>query len=246
MLDKKILAGALTAIVASLCCITPVLAVLAGATGLASTFSWVEPFRPYLIAITILLLAYAWWEKLKLKKQNIECACDPDEEGKVSFWHTQTFLLLVTVFSVLMLSFPYWGDTFIKNDKPKVVVVDKANVFKTRINIEGMTCPTCEATVERIGGDVEGVISIKASTEDKFAIVEFDQTKTDINTIMKAIGNAGYKPVSYEDNSGKHAVSGIEVKADEVSTFKKDEVSKCGDGKCSTGKCGTEKRGDSK
>ncbi len=32
--------GIITAIAASLCCITPVLALLAGTTGIASSFSW--------------------------------------------------------------------------------------------------------------------------------------------------------------------------------------------------------------
>ena len=88
MMDKKILTGIAAAFGASLCCITPVLAVLAGSTGLASSFSWMEPFRPYLIALTVLVLAYAWWDKLKSKKQELECACESDNAGKVSFWHT--------------------------------------------------------------------------------------------------------------------------------------------------------------
>jgi len=59
MVDKKIVTGVLAAIGASLCCVTPVLAVLAGSTGLASSFSSMEPFRPYLIALTVIVLAYA-------------------------------------------------------------------------------------------------------------------------------------------------------------------------------------------
>ncbi|HBQ61761.1 MAG TPA: heavy metal transporter, partial [Balneolaceae bacterium] len=42
-------AGLGVAFIASLCCITPVLAVLAGTSGIASTFSFMDPFRPYLI-----------------------------------------------------------------------------------------------------------------------------------------------------------------------------------------------------
>ena len=55
MIGNKKLIGTsvLTALAASICCITPVLAVLAGTTGLASTFSWIEPFRPYLIGFTV-------------------------------------------------------------------------------------------------------------------------------------------------------------------------------------------------
>jgi hypothetical protein len=39
--NKLIGAGLLTAITASLCCITPVLALIAGTSGI--TFAWIEP-----------------------------------------------------------------------------------------------------------------------------------------------------------------------------------------------------------
>ena len=45
--NKLIGTSLLTAIAASLCCMTPVLALIAGTSGIASTFSWIEPFRPY-------------------------------------------------------------------------------------------------------------------------------------------------------------------------------------------------------
>ena len=47
MKNKLAVTSILTAITASLCCITPVLALIAGTSGVASTFSWIEPFRPY-------------------------------------------------------------------------------------------------------------------------------------------------------------------------------------------------------
>ena len=73
---KLIGTGLLTAIAASLCCITPVLALIAGTSGLASTFSWLEPFRPYFIGLTILVLAFGLilinalcrMEKIELKE----------------------------------------------------------------------------------------------------------------------------------------------------------------------------------
>jgi len=72
--NKLIGAGLLTAIAASLCCITPVLALIAGTSGLASTFSWLEPFRPYFIGLTILVLGFAWYQKLLPKKKLIATA----------------------------------------------------------------------------------------------------------------------------------------------------------------------------
>jgi mercuric ion transport protein len=62
---KWIGAGIVAAIVASLCCIAPVIALLAGTSSMASTFSFLEPARPYLIGLTIALLGFAWYQKLK-------------------------------------------------------------------------------------------------------------------------------------------------------------------------------------
>ena len=90
-------------IAASLCCITPVLAVLAGSSSLASSFSWLAPYHNYLVAFTVLVLLYAWYDKLKPSK-DIECDCDNE-----SFFAGKTFLALVTVFTAVMLTFPQWG-----------------------------------------------------------------------------------------------------------------------------------------
>lgn len=244
MIDKKVITGIFAAFGASLCCITPVLAVLAGSTGMASSFSWMEPFRPYLIALTVIVLAYAWWDQLKPVSEDIDCSCEV--EGEVSFWYTKKFLAIVTIFAAVMLSFPYWGETFIGGVKEKVVIVDRTNVLKKTINIEGMTCAACEATVAKVGGEVDGVINITASTPNKNAIVEYDKTKTDIKTIMQAIGTTGYKPVGYDDEEGYHSVDDIKVKAHAIEVPKKtknESVSKCGDGKCGADKCGSGKCG---
>jgi mercuric ion transport protein len=76
--------GLLTAISASLCCITPVLALLAGTSGLASAFSWLDPLRPYLIGLTVLVLGFAWYQKLKPQKQ-MDCNCDIQQKKHLSF-----------------------------------------------------------------------------------------------------------------------------------------------------------------
>ena len=98
--DKKLIgAGLLTAFAASLCCITPVLALVAGTSGLASSFSWLEPARPYFIGLTILVLGFAWYQMLKPKKE-IDCECETDEKPK--FTQSKTFLGIITVFAIVM------------------------------------------------------------------------------------------------------------------------------------------------
>ena len=192
--NKVAYAGILTAMAASICCITPVLALIAGTSGIASTFSWVEPFRPYLISSTILVLVFAWYQKLRPKTQEeIDCACEDD--AKPSFWQSKRFLLIVTLFAALMLAFPYYCNLFYAQPAKDIVYVSQSNIEKHTFYVEGMTCVGCEAHVESEVNKLDGIISVKTSYENANTIVEFDKTKTDLPAIKKAINSTAYKVV---------------------------------------------------
>lgn len=188
--------GLLTAISASLCCITPVLALLAGTSGLASTFAWLDPLRPYFIGLTVLVLGFAWYQKLKSQKQ-IDCNCDSDE--KPSFFQSKKFLGIVTVMTGLMLAFPIYAYQFYPKTITQTFIGDKSNIKKTEFIIQGMTCSGCEAHVNNEVNKLTGIIKSKVSYENGNAIIEFDQSKTDIKEIELAIGQTGYKITDQKD-----------------------------------------------
>ncbi|WP_456462008.1 mercuric transport protein MerTP [Reichenbachiella sp.] len=181
----------LTAISASLCCITPVLALLAGSTGIAATFSWVEPFRPWLIGFTIFVLAFAWYQKLRPRtSEEIECTCEEDEQP--SFWQSKKFLGLITVFATLMIVFPYYADGFYpETNLSGVENVNQQTSYE--ISIKGMTCTGCEEHVKVEIGKLEGISTLEVSYEQANAVVTFDKSLTDINQVKAAINNTGYK-----------------------------------------------------
>ena len=115
--NKVASAGVLTASVSSLCCITPVFALISGTSGIAASFSWMEPYRPFLVGLTILVLAFAWYQKLRPRtEEEIACACEParstDGDDKPSFWQSRSFLSIVTLFAAVMLSFPSYAHVF--------------------------------------------------------------------------------------------------------------------------------------
>lgn len=112
--NKAALSGVVAATAASLCCIAPVLALVAGTSGMATTFSWMEPFRPYLIALTVLVLGVAWYQKLRYRKEaESDCGCAEDEKPK--FLQSKKFLLIVTLSAGLMLAFPTYSEIFTVN-----------------------------------------------------------------------------------------------------------------------------------
>ncbi|MDR6763660.1 copper chaperone CopZ [Flavobacterium sp. 2755] len=187
--NKIIGVGFFTAIAASLCCITPILALIAGTSGLASTFSWLEPIRPYFIGLTVLIIGFSWYQKLKTKKQ-IDCNCDTQEKSK--FVNSKMFLGIITVFAALMLSFPYYSNIFYPNTEKKILVSNKSSSQKVEFTISGMTCASCEKHVNHEVNKLIGIINSTVNYTNGNAIVEFDNSKTTINEIEKAINSTGY------------------------------------------------------
>lgn len=188
-------AGILSAIAASLCCITPVLALIAGSSGIASAFSWLEPARPYLIGISVLVLGFAWYQKLKPKKE-VECDC---EDEKPSFLQSKQFLGIVTVFAALMLAFPYYSHIFYPKTEAKVIVVESNNIAEANFDIEGMTCSGCEKHIKNAVAQLSGFISAEANHETGKATVKFDKSKTSLEQLVSAINETGYTVTKQEE-----------------------------------------------
>lgn len=183
-------AGIITAIAASLCCITPVLALLAGSSGIAASFSWLEPLRPFLIGITILTIGFAWFQKLRAAKKD-DCGCETPENKK--FIHTKTFLGIVTVFAILMMAFPYYSKMFYPQTTNKSVITTDAVLKIAEVKIKGMTCAACEEHVKFEVTKLPGIISSEVSYANRNAMITFDTMKTNIKIIELAVNKTGYK-----------------------------------------------------
>lgn len=190
---KTWIAALLASVVASLCCITPVFAFLAGVSSIASAFSWLTQFRPYLIGLTLLILAFAWYEKLK-KRVKDEMECEICEDKKPSFWQSKKFLGLVTFFTILILAFPNYSHIFFPNQQEKqIIVIDKSNIQKVKISFEGISCEACALTINDALSKVPGVLESKTSFKESTSIVKYDKGKTNIGTLEKAVNATGYK-----------------------------------------------------
>lgn len=199
--NRKLLgAGIVSAVAASLCCITPVLALISGTSGLASAFSWMEPLRPYLIGITILVLVFAWYQKFRPRTQGeIECACDNDE--KTPFMQSKTFLGIITVFAVLMLAFPYYAHIFYpSNNQKEVIIVNETDINEVSFDIEGMTCTSCASHIEHEVLKLPGILKIEASYEKGSAVIQFDLTKISKKDIEESINKTGYTIINKNKN----------------------------------------------
>ena len=128
-----------------------------------------------------------------------------------------------TLVLILALSIGFSACSDNASEEKKSVAVDKANVLKTVINVDGMTCEGCEASIQGNVAKIDGVVSVKASHTDKTTIVEYDKTQTSEREIAKVISDTGYK--IFQE-------SAKEVPKEVPSAMK------YGEGKCGAGKCG--------
>lgn len=60
------------------------------------------------------------------------------------------------------------------------------------LSVSGMTCAACPITVKKSLTRIEGVSKAEVSYKKSEAVVTFDDTKTSIQALIEATGNAGY------------------------------------------------------
>ncbi len=192
--EKKLLgAGLLSALLASLCCITPLLVLIAGSSGVVSTFSWLEPVRPFFIALTLGILAFAWYQKLFKSEKEDDCNCD--ETKKQSFFKGKMFLGIVSVFALIMLAFPYYSSLFYLKVVSNQEIVNVSTLKKSQFTVIGMNCSSCEAHVDHEVNKLQGVVKVTTSYENKNTLVEYDDSLISIDEIKNAIEKTGYQVI---------------------------------------------------
>jgi copper chaperone CopZ len=173
----------------------PVLALVAGTSGIASTFSWLEPIRPVFLAITVVVLAFAWFTVLK-PKQQVECDCESDTKPK--FTQSKSWLGIITAFSVIMLAFPYFSSAFYSDSKQVEHQVTE-DLVSANFSVTEMTCNACETFVRHEVMGLEGVIDSDVSFQKGTVNVKFDTTRTDYAAVQRVINSTGYTVTSIKE-----------------------------------------------
>jgi mercuric ion transport protein len=189
--SKTVLAGSiLTSVASSICCIGPVLASLFGIGTFAGASS-LDALRPYLLGLTGLLIAVAFY--LAYRKKLMQCAegnCAPKHKNKILLWMT-TALVFATA------AFPYYSGAILRaqtqNGKAAESGVSDAEKATATIKVKGMTCDGCATQIQSMLVKVPGVKSADVSFKKGQAIVSFDPKVTRVEAIRAAIEEIGYE-----------------------------------------------------
>lgn len=60
------------------------------------------------------------------------------------------------------------------------------------LDVAGMMCGGCETTVKKKLTEMDGIVTVDASSKENKVDVEFDAAKTNVDAISKAIVEAGF------------------------------------------------------
>lgn len=69
---------------------------------------------------------------------------------------------------------------------------ESVEVVEATVNIRGMHCDMCVASIEKGINGLEGITSVAVSLNDSNAVVKFNPSKTDLKEIEGAIVKRGY------------------------------------------------------
>jgi copper chaperone len=79
-----------------------------------------------------------------------------------------------------------------KNVQEVKTSTESVQVVKSTINIGGMHCENCVASVEKGVKELDGIVSLAVSLNDSTAVVSYDSSKVELAKIEKAIESRGY------------------------------------------------------
>lgn len=176
----------MSAILASTCCIGPLLLV---AIGLGSGVAFVGRYHWVFVIAGMAVLTWAW---AKYLRERTACDCEHKPmEGRRSGMLT---LLLVTVLVLGFAGLNISRYVFASAPVSASTQTQLANgLSRIVIPVEGMSCATCEIAVRHALRRIEGVKSPHVSAATKTATVDYEAAKTNPEQLVAAINSTGYR-----------------------------------------------------
>ncbi len=189
---KSAIRGIKSSIIASLCCITPLVAVLLGAGGISIAMSFLR-YRIYFLGLGVLFLFLATY--IYLKRDYGKCNYSIIKKEKNSIIVSAVFMVIVYVVLTYFIIPPLLISTT-ENAIQKSQSADAENTKEMIVRIEGMTCSCNVADLEYNIMQIKGVLNTSVDYETKYGIIKYNPDKTNPNTILKSdILSSSYKAI---------------------------------------------------
>ena len=184
--------GILSALFASVCCVIPLLLVFLG-LGSLGIGAVLGRFHWWFLGAAVVLLMVAWRRYVQERRC---CATDRCEmaSGTPTRWTLLVASLVVAAFAGLNV-YTFASQRWQTASAPGRL---SATATEVVIPVEGMTCLSCELTIESSLKKLPGVESADARVTEQAAYVQYDPAQISVNDIVEAVNKTGYRASSPE------------------------------------------------
>jgi copper chaperone CopZ len=192
-----VLFGLGAAILASICCAGPLLAVVLGISG-AVALAGLGKYHMYFLAASALLFAcgvvYIW------RKQK---CCASGIGKQKGFW--APLLVTLSVFGLLMLGINQLLIPYLSAKTSGVTAVQPVpdHLRHLTLAIDGMDCAGCAGTIQAALSRAPGVSNATVAFDKKEAEVQYDPSKTSPERLIAVVASTQYKARLVNDETGK-------------------------------------------
>lgn len=188
-LQKSLPLAVLSVLAARLCCIVPFVAVVSGITGSVTIFSFLEPYRPFLILFSVSILAFGFYHEYKPKNlEAMKPCCQANAKKKSK--RNRKFLWTMTIISALLFSFPFYSGYFIKGASAQTI--ENKNCKTVQLKVSGMSCQGCANNIMLHLYKTDGIIKDTVIFKTETATITFDTTKISHQQVISEIDNIGF------------------------------------------------------
>ncbi len=187
--------GAFSAILASACCLGPLLLIVLG-LGSLGLGAAIGRYHWFFLAAGASILVFAWVKHLKEK---VRCDCErrPMAGRKASLYS----LLAASALVAFFMGVNIFGYAFrAPSSSPSISL--RNDVQEVTLRVEGVSCVTCEWAVELALKDLPGVLSAEANVGTRSARVFFEPSKVAKEALVWAVNQAGYRARLATSSSG--------------------------------------------
>lgn len=176
-----------SALVAGLCCLVPLIAILIGLGSITSLLSLTR-YRPYFLALSLILLAITlWWNWQRNKK----CCQTKQERDRLINITFSIAIIYAIILGLLNFGLP----KILASYQKTVASKQNAGIKEARINLQvsGLTCPTCPETFRQILKKEKGVKEASFTYPNGKGYVIYKKGQISKEKIINIIKKAGYK-----------------------------------------------------
>lgn len=176
--------GVVAGLVASLCCITPLLSLGLGLGSFAAATASAT-WRPVFLLLTVLLLGLAWYLVYRRPKTGCgdgACARRPGRFMRASLWAGTLTAILAAVYP--------WVAGGLQGAAPAPAAVSSGESFS--VSIPTMDCAACARDIEAALHGAPGMLQARVSYATKAAEVSFDPDITDRAKLLTLIDETGF------------------------------------------------------